>query len=284
MYRFLLTGRWLALALVALVVALTCARLGLWQFDRLGERRAENALITTNLDAEPVPGRTLTAVAESPPAAAEWRPVTFTGSYDDDQRLLLRYQSTASQRGVDVVVPLELSDGTYVLVDRGFLEAPTGAPDPAAVPASPAGRMQVRGWLRRDSAADAEATTPQDGTVRAVSSVALTSVVEGPLRGGWVQAVDETRPSTGSPPLRAAELVAPEAPETGIGPHLFYGMQWFCFGLLALLAYVLFAYDEAHPRHRRRPRFDLGRAAEDPVPHPEESRSVSAQPRSTGAG
>lgn len=245
-YRFLLAPRWLALAAAVLVLAAVCVRLGLWQFDRLGERREVNAVVDANLSSPAVPLRQLVAVGAAPAAAEEWRTVTLRGRYDAEDRLLVRYQTHGSLRGVDVVVPLRLDDDSFVLVDRGFLESPAGTPDADEVPAPPAGTVQVTGRLRQDSDAPAEGTTPVDGTVRAVSSRAVADVVDGPLRGGWVQAVQELPEAPGEP------LMGPEPPETGIGPHLFYGLQWFFFGFLALLGYGWFAYDEANPHRPRR--------------------------------
>ncbi len=245
MYRFLLTRRWVGLAVVALVLAAVSGRLGVWQFQRLDERAAENAVVERNLGAAAVPVERVASVGAPADPTGEWRTVSMSGTYDADGQLLLRYQTRGPLRGVDLVVPLELADGTYVLVDRGFLESPAGTPDAADVPAPPTGRVEVTGWLRTDSTASDEGVVPQGGTIRAVSSAALGQGVDGPLRGGWVQARTE------SPPGRV-ELLGPEEPETSSGPHLFYGLQWFLFGFLGLLGYGWFAYDEAHPHRRRR--------------------------------
>lgn len=247
MYRFLLSRRWVALGVVAVVVAAVCAQLGRWQLDRLGERRAENAIVESNLDAVPVPLPQLSPVGAPLPDDVEWRQVRLSGTYDTGAAILVRYQTRGPLRGVDVVVPLRLSDGSLALVDRGFMESPAGTPDRSAVPVPPSGTVEVTGWLRADSDAPAEATDPIDGTVRAVSSAALADELAAPLRAGWVLALGER------PAADGAGLVEPEEPDLGTGPHLYYGLQWFFFGFLALLAYGWFAYDEAHPRRRRSP-------------------------------
>ncbi|CAN5839258.1 SURF1 family protein [soil metagenome] len=256
MYRFLLTRRWLALAVVAVVVAVVCARLGMWQLHRLEDRRADNAIVEANRDVPPVSVTQLVPVGRSPVDEQEWRRVSVRGRYDPADQLLVRYQSRGSLRGVHVVAPMVLADGSAVLVDRGFLESFAGTPDSADVPAPPAGTVTVTGWLRVDSDAPAEAVDPSDGAVRAVAAPALADAVDAPLRGGWVQALSE------SPPGESG-LLAPEPPETDIGPHLFYALQWFLFGLLALLAYGWFAYDEAHPHRRRRRSAVTGERAEE---------------------
>jgi len=98
-YRFLLTRRWLALAVVAVTVAVVCARLGWWQFERLGEQRAANAVVVANLDAGTVPARREMSVGESPEPDQEWRSVSMTGRYAAEAAVLLRYQTHAGRRG-----------------------------------------------------------------------------------------------------------------------------------------------------------------------------------------
>lgn len=266
MYRFLLTPRWLALAVVAVVVATACVRLGLWQFDRQSDRQGENATIEANLDAEPAPVDTLSSVGGSVVEDDEWREVTVTGRYDEAEQLLVRYQSNAGRSGVDVLVPLVQADGSAVLVDRGFYESPGSTPEATDIPPPPAGEVTVTGWLRRDSTAGSEATAPAEGNVRAVAAVEIAPTSDHPLLGGWVQAREES-------PAAATPLIEPEPPELGAGPHLFYGLQWIFFGLLALVGYGWFGWDEAHPRRRRH----TGRSpvAARPQPSPEPARPPS---------
>jgi len=97
-YRFLLSGRWVALGLVAVVVAAVCAQLGLWQFERLGERRAENATVESNLDAAAVPLAQLSPVDAPLPDGVEWRKVSLSGTYDADAEILVRYQTRGPLR------------------------------------------------------------------------------------------------------------------------------------------------------------------------------------------
>lgn len=243
-YRFLLTRRWLVLAVIAVLVASGCVRLGLWQLSRHADRQADNDIVETNVDKTPVPIADAVPIGDSPGDPQQWRRVSLSGRYDPAATLLVRYQSLGSLRGVNVLVPMRLADGSAVLVDRGFLESFAGTPDRTAVPAPPAGTVRAIGWLRVDSDAPPEAARPIDGTVRAVAAPALDDVVDGPLRGGWVQLTSES-------PAGEQGLLRPEPPETDMGPHFFYALQWFLFGLLGLLAYGWFAFDEAHPYRRR---------------------------------
>lgn len=61
MYRFLLTRQWVILTLLVLVLIPTMVELGFWQLHRHQHRVAQNALITQNLEAKPVPVSRLTS-------------------------------------------------------------------------------------------------------------------------------------------------------------------------------------------------------------------------------
>ena len=51
---------------------------------------------------------------------------------------------------------------------------------------------------------------------------------------------------TAEKPLAAVEL-----PEINDGPHFFYGLQWWFFGLLAIGGFVYLVYDEWRQRRTR---------------------------------
>jgi cytochrome oxidase assembly protein ShyY1 len=242
-YRFLLSGRWLAFAALVVVVAGVCVRLGMWQFDRLDERRGDNHRIEANLAAAPVPVGTVVEPGGSVDSDDEWRRVTATGSFDSDQQIVVTQQTRDIGPGVEILTPLVTVDGTAVLVDRGWIaiESPSDQPTP---PTAPAGTVTISGWLRVDSGAEDWATTPDDGTVRAVDSEDIASTLPYSLLPGWISLTDQQPPAD-------SELAAPEDPDLGQGPHFFYGLQWWFFAALAITGYVWFAWVEAHPRRER---------------------------------
>src|SRR5204863_529244 len=54
---------------------------------------------------------------------------------------------------------------------------------------------------------------------------------------GFVDAARESPPA-GKP------MVPVDLPDLGNGPHFFYGLQWWFFGLLAVFGFCYLAYDE----------------------------------------
>src|SRR5205823_889164 len=94
------------LALVgALLVAAVCVRLGLWQLDRLHQRRAHNALVAA---ARARPELELPLPVDS----LRDRRLRAHGAYDYARERLWHGRSYEGIPGVDFVTPLRLSDGT----------------------------------------------------------------------------------------------------------------------------------------------------------------------------
>ncbi len=234
----MLSRRWILFALVVAAMAYGCYLLGQWQFHRLHDRKATNAQITRNLKAPPVPVDQVMAVDRPVAQRREWRRVTATGTYLPDQTVIVRYQTRDGESGVDVVTPLRTSAHAAVLVDRGWMSTGnTGArPD---VPAAPSGTVTVVGWVRADAEGDAAIVT--DGSTRAISSREIAHGMPVPLYGGFVDAEQQT------PPPRHP-LVPAEQPDLGNGPHFFYGLQWWFFGVLAVFGFCYLAWDERRKR------------------------------------
>lgn len=246
--RFLLTPRWIALLAVALVVAATCIRLGIWQLDRLEQRRALNERIRTGFAAEPVPFDTLPGTPDD-----AYRSVVATGIYDPEHEVLWYGRAFDGQPGHHVLTPLvvgteQTGQGqTAILVDRGWVPAELEMP-PVARATPPAGPVTVTGFLvptgdGGDIVIDRDASG-RPLTVRRPDPAALTRAVPYDL---WPLAMQLEEQS----PAQAGELpVTVPPPELDEGPHLSYAVQWFIFATIALVGFVVLARREARDRMR----------------------------------
>ncbi|MGY2703437.1 SURF1 family cytochrome oxidase biogenesis protein [Nocardioides sp. HB32] len=240
-FRFLLSRRWLLFALIVVVLCYATWWLGEWQFHRLADRKASNAIIRANEDRAPAPVADVLAPGAAVPDRDEWRLVTATGSYDTDDTVVVRYRTRDGQSGVDAVVPLVTADGTALLVDRGWMAADNQGTSPTDLPEPPAGDVTVEGWVRADASGDS--TAVEDHSTRAVSSEEIGQVIDRPVFGGFVELHSEDG--------HAAEGLEPvELPELDNGPHFFYGLQWWFFGLLAITGFLYLAWDEWRSRSR----------------------------------
>ncbi len=239
--RFLVSRRWVLFALTVVVLAWGAWWLGQWQFHRLDDRQARNAIIERNRDAPAAPAEEVLAPGEPVPATEEWRTVTATGEYAVDDTVIVRYRTRDGAAGVDVVVPLVTEQGPALLVDRGWMPTENRGADPDEVPPPPTGTVTVTGWVRSDASGDSAAVTEQ--STRAISSETIGAALDREVYGGFVLLRSEEPPPDET--LAAAEL-----PELDDGPHFFYGLQWWFFGLLAVVGFGYLAYDEWRGRGR----------------------------------
>ncbi len=234
--RFLLSRRWLLFALAVAALAWLTSQLGEWQFHRLDERRADNRRTAQNLDQPPVPLTDLMRVGHGPSQAHEWRKVVAHGTWDDAHTIVLKYQTRDAGPGVDVVTPLRTAEGPAVLVDRGWMPSENVGSRRPHLPPAQTGDVTVIGWLRVDGTGGS--TTIDSLATRAISSRAAAKVLPYPLYGGFLDLQTES-------PSPAKRLGATELPDdTSEGPHFFYGLQWWFFGILAVFGFVYLAYDE----------------------------------------
>ena len=154
-FGFLLSRRW-ALFLVAVILLTWLAVwLGQWQFGRLETRRERNAQILQNEQVAAAPVQDVLVEGRTPDDDLEWRHVSATGTYAPEDTVYVRYRTGENGApGVQVVVPLVLSNGTSVLVDRGWMGTANRGAVPDEAPAPPAGVVEVEGWVRVDATGD----------------------------------------------------------------------------------------------------------------------------------
>ncbi len=214
--------------------------------------------------------------------------MTATGTYASDHTIIVRYRSSDSgEPGVDVVVPLVTSDGTAVVVDRGFLPIDKRSVDIGDVPRPPSGQVTVTGWVRVNGTGDS--TEVENLSTRAISSDRIGEAIGMPVFDGFVDVKSED-------PAPAAPLRTRELPELDNGPHFFYGLQWWFFGVLALFGFGYLAYDERKrgPRgerpHRVQPSARPKKVRQTNVPSAYQrpardvgSQSARSMPPSTGS-
>lgn len=237
-FGFFFSRRWIAFAVAVLLIAWATWWLGTWQFGRLDDRRASNAVIRANETLQPAPADEV--LAGGVDDSEQWRQIVATGRYDASRTTIVRYRtSDDGESGVRVVVPLETAAGTLIAVDRGWMPAVDGNAPPTDAPAPPAGEVTVTGWARTD--ADGSSTSVETAaggfTTRAISGDALGAAWGAATYPAFV--VLETED-----PTPATSLAPSSLPDLGEGPHFFYGLQWWFFGLLALSGFGYLAYDE----------------------------------------
>lgn len=241
--RFLLSRRWLTFFVAVALAAWAAYALGQWQFNRLHEKRAANHLIQHNLAAPPVPAASLLHVGRAVKPELEWRRVTVHGHWDDRHTVVVKYQTSDNGApGVDVATPLVTSNGAAVIVDRGWMQTENSGDVRPHTPAPRSGEVTVTGWVRTNGTGDA--TLIAQMQTRAIDTQTIGRIVPYKLYGNFLDLAAQSPPP--NHPLAAVDM--PD--DTGDGPHFFYGLQWWFFGVLAVFGFFYLLYDEVQRRRR----------------------------------
>lgn len=231
--------RMIAILVGLLALSAVFARLGVWQLDRAlakGEARAAEAAAATadaapvDLDAALLPQTTFTSDLMG-------RHVTTTGTFGDDQ-LLVPGRTHAGQEGALVLTPLRVdSTGAVLPVVRGWVSS---VDDPAATAPPPAGEVTVVGWLQVGEAAG-QGGLP-DGQTDAISPAELVNRWGGPTYSGYlVLDTVDAQQASGLVPLGY-----PARDGGGVDwRNLGYALQWWLFGLFAVVLWWRMLGDEA---------------------------------------
>ncbi len=228
-----LTPRWIVAHLVVLLIAGVFLRLGVWQLDRLAERRALNATISARMSLPPEGlGEIL---ADTLPEEAEYRPVVAAGSYDIDGEILIRSCTNNGEAGFHVVTPLVTEDGVTVLVNRGWVPLEFDQP-PVGSALPPAERTQVTGTIRGSQVAPSLGPRdPSDGDLERMYWVDIPRIQQQSphtLAPVYLELVSQVPGQAGSLPVPVP------AGELSEGSHLAYALQWFAFTLIGLVGYT----------------------------------------------
>lgn len=241
MYRFLLSSRWLGWFALVCVLSAACTALGMWQMDRRDAIREDIGNVVNNYDADPVPFEDAADLFESYDPAREWLPVEMTGVYDTENQRIVRNRPLSGRAGYEVVVPLKLSDGTAVVINRGWL--PIGndeAGRPDNVPAAPGGEVTVVARIKPP-----EPTLQRgapEGQLASIDLAAYQDDVGYELEQGAYGLMASEKPQP--------DVVPEAAPKPSVdeGPHLSYAMQWFAFGVMLFIGLGYAAWQEAQTR------------------------------------
>jgi surfeit locus 1 family protein len=244
--RVLLTPRYVALVLLALLLASAFGALGRWQYHRA--RMVVTAQQQSGL--APVPLTSIILPRTPVPDSDVGLLVSLSGHYDASSQLLVPDRTprgiptgpTDHPVGVWVLAPLVTDHHMVVPVVRGW------ARDAAAVTPAPGGTVNVTGRLYASESSalrDPNQTTLPSGQIDIVSGAELVSLWSGDLLDGYVTALKQEPAESGLRP------VTPTGPPPSYGLHwrnAVYAVQWWCFAAFVLF----FAFRVIRDESRRR--------------------------------
>ncbi|MEY4906815.1 MAG: hypothetical protein RL260_533 [Pseudomonadota bacterium] len=224
--------RWVILV-AALVGVAGTARLGLWQLDRAAQKTNRQAHLEARTQ---LPELTAADLARQPAEVDDQtqRRIRLQGRWVARATLFLDNRPMDGHVGFHVVTPLQLADGTAVLVERGW--APRNA-------------------LRREALPPVQ--TPEVDSVTVVARIIPTpsklydfgGLETGPIRQNLDLAAAARESGLSLRPVALLQTEGPSgdgllrhwsAPSAGIDKHHGYAVQWFALSALIAGLYVWF--------------------------------------------
>ena len=236
---------WRGLLIPALLVFAALVALGTWQIERKAWKEALITALNERLAALPMALPPRQAWPSLDPATDEYRRVTFTATFDHAKEAHIygaasAFRPDVSGSGYWIFTPAQLPDGSFVIVNRGFVSAAReeAASRPAGQiegPVSIVGAMrwpEARHWFSPND-------DPAHGLWYTRDTTAI-AAAEGIRRAAPFYVEQESPAPPGGLPQPGRLVV--NLPNN----HLGYALTW--YGLAAALA-VIFAVFVA--RHRR---------------------------------
>jgi surfeit locus 1 family protein len=237
-----MTGKTIVFVAASLVLAAVFIRLGVWQVDRLRERRQHNAFLEQRLHAPAVPLANLAGTADE----LRYRRATVSGRADYDHQIVYASRTREGSPGVYLLTPVVPSPGdTAILVARGWVYAPDGATIDVARWREP-DSLTFAGYLDElpTSSAISDAMAGRPATVTRLDRSRLEKRIGRPLRAVYLLATADSGARSPETPARFT------LPLLDDGPHRSYAFQWFSFAAIAVVGAGIVIRKEAVGRRQ----------------------------------
>ncbi len=233
-YSFARRPKWIVGHLLAAIAVVVFISMGFWQLRRLAERQDFNDLLTGRATAAAHP--LAEVVAAHPVDDLELRRVQVTGEYVVAEELILLARSYNGLSGHHVLTPLDLGDGTAIVVDRGWVIIDLDTPGrPEFAP--PEGQVTVIGTLRKtETRGSFGPVDPPTGSLERISRVDIERIdqqVAADLLPIYIQLLEQNP----AQPDNVPALVPLPTPSEG--PHRGYAAQWFLFSGVVVVGYPI---------------------------------------------
>jgi len=228
---------WRGLLVPALLAFAVLIALGTWQIKRKAWKEALIASLTERLAVPPQALPSPTAWAKLDRTSDEYRQVKFTASFDNAREALVfaapsAFRPDVTSPGYWVLTPARLSDGSVVVVNRGFV--PDARRDPRSRPQGQiAEPVEITGALRWSD--DRHWFTPADDPAhnlwftRDPAGIATAKNLDAKNVAPFYVEQDAPTPPGGLPQPGKLVVALPD-------DHLQYALTW--YGLAAVLAAV----------------------------------------------
>lgn len=231
---------WLLLSILAGVVSYY---LGMWQWGRYESKSLLQHQVSDNYNATPKPiGVVLPTEQSTLNKRDKWTQVKLTGSYDSSKLLLVRNRPNDTYYGYEVVIPFEQTDGSTVLVDRGWIPNGNTAAAPNSIPPTPSGTVTVIGWVQPGEANEEKKPVP--GQVASINIPEIEQITGETMYSQVYVLMRSETTASGASPARPDPLPAPD-PGSYAGINFSYALQWWA----AMIGGVIFVLERCRREH-----------------------------------
>jgi surfeit locus 1 family protein len=226
------------LFLAALAVVALTSRLGIWQLDRAAQKEQREQAIQQRQ------GLPALNEAELPSSATSleprlWRRVELAGRWVADQTIYLDNRQMRGRPGFVVVTPLMLSDGSAVLVQRGWQPRDSDDRTKLTQPPTPSTEQWVMGRMAPPPSRLYEFDSAAAGRIRQNVDVDAFAAETGlRLRPMSILMLEPTRSAHES--VEDGLLRDWPQPAVDVHKHYGYAFQWFALAALTLFLYAWF--------------------------------------------
>jgi surfeit locus 1 family protein len=239
--RVMFSRKWVLTTILVIAGAALCVRLGIWQLDRLGQRRAFNNQVESMRAMEVLD---LNISIPENVTSMEYRKAIARGKYDFENQVALLNHYHQGLPGYHLLTPLilEVEPPTVILVDRGWIPLEGNDSRSGWSQYDEHGRVEVKGVMRLGEAkaqiGGISEPTLSPGQTRLdfwyVANLERISMqLPYPILPVYIQ--PDVDINDDQPPIPYQEEI-----ELTEGPHLGYAGQWFIFATILLVGYPFY--------------------------------------------
>ena len=237
----MISRKWVLTTILVIAGAALCVRLGIWQLDRLEQRRAFNNQVESMRTME------VLDLNDSIPediAGMEYRKIVVRGVYDFENQVALQNYYYQGLPGYHLLTPLiiEVDPPTIILVDRGWIPLEGNGSRSGWNRYDKQGQVEVQGVMRLGEAKAQIGGIPEPtlspGQTRLdywyiPNLERISQQLPYPVLPVYIQT--DVDLNDDQPPIPFQEEI-----ELTEGPHLGYAGQWFIFATILLVGYPLY--------------------------------------------
>ena len=229
------------ITILVIVAVVTMVILGFWQLDRHSQKIEINEKISSRLVQPSIDlnGFILENTSQIAALEYEYRAITVSGNYKQSDSILVRNRSFKGMPGFWFLTPLELKNGSFVIINRGWI--PISAEDYLD---SKTSAVEITGFLRKTELAKGlQKTDPEEKDLDSLGRVDLLRYGEQLGYEIFPMYIQLTKQNPDQIDNFPRILDMPKFKER---QHLNYAVQWFIFATVAALGYPLVIY-----RHKK---------------------------------